>query len=265
VSSQCEVFQGRHPGNLLSGVHQPLDAMMDPGLRPAGMTDWRKAQFLAATSFLACLSFNSCMLATQQDILKLDDSVTQLRKNQADVVAKMTELSGNLESLNSQLESSQQRMTSLSEKLDDLQADLERRLGVLSGQVTGTGGQGPSTPGDLFKLASNDYQAGKFELALVGFRNFISQYPKADLAAQAQYSLGECQFAQKNFADAAREFDKVLQSYPKSEYAPKALYKKGIALQQAGKKAEARDAFRRLIKDYPRNELAKSARDLLSE
>jgi tol-pal system protein YbgF len=117
----------------------------------------------------------------------------------------------------------------------------------------------------MFKLASNDYQAGKFDLALIGFRNFISQYPHAELAAQAQYNIGEGEFARKNYLDAAREYEKVQQYYAKSEFAPKALYKKGVSLQQAGRKADAKEAFRKLIKDYPRNDLSKSARDALSE
>jgi len=214
---------------------------------------------------ICCLSFSGCILATQKDILQLDDSVTQLRKNQADLITKMSDLSGNLESLNSQLESSQQRMSVLSQKLDDLQADLQRRFNVLSGQVTGSSGQGLSAPGDLYRVAYNDFQAGKFDLAIVGFRNFLSQYPKVDLSAQAQYNIGECEFARKNYVDATREFDKVIGSFPKSEFAPKALYKKGLALQQAGKKTESHEALRRLIKEYPHHDLTKSARDLLSE
>ena len=186
--------------------------------------------------FAMAFFFSGCMLATQKDMMQLDDSVTQLRKNQADLVTKMSDLSGNLESLNSQLESSQQRMSALSEKLDDLQADLQRRFSVLSGQVTGNAGQGASSPGDLYRLANNDLQAGKYELAIVGFRNFLVQYPKTDLSAQTQFNIGECEFARKNFVDAAREYDKVLLNFPKSEFAPKALYKKGVSLGQAGKK-----------------------------
>ena len=225
-----------------------------------------KTGLLAVLAVPALMSFSGCMLATQKDVLQLDNNLTQMRKHQADLTSKMVDLSSNLQTLNSQLESSQQRMTTLSQKLDDLQADLQRRFNVLSGQVTGTGGQGTSsTPGDMYKLAYNDYQAGKYDLAVIGFRNFLSQFPHAELAAQAQYNIGECEAARKNYSDSAREFDKVLQSYSKSEYAPKALYKKGISLQQAGRKADAKDAFRRLLKDYPRHELAKSAKDLLSE
>jgi tol-pal system protein YbgF len=223
-------------------------------------------RFLALLALPALvLSFSGCMLATQKDMIQLDDSVTQLRKNQADLVSKMSDLSGNLESLNSQLESSQQRMSVLSQKLDDLQADLARRFSVLSGQVTGSANQGPSTPGDLYRLAYNDFQAGKYDLAIVGFRNFLSQYPKTDLSAQAQYNIGECEYARKNALDASHEFDKVIVNFPKSDFVPKALYKKGVALQQVGKKAESRDALKRLIKDYPHHELVKSAKDLLAE
>src|SRR5687768_18572 len=124
------------------------------------------------------LVLSGCMLATQKDVVQLDASQTRIQKSQADLSSKMTELSGQMESLNSQLESSQQRMTSLSQKLDDLQADLQRRFSVLTGQVTGSAASpGGSTPSDMLRLAQNDFQAGKFDLALVGFRNILSQHP----------------------------------------------------------------------------------------
>lgn len=205
------------------------------------------------------------MLATQQDLLKLDDNMTHLRKNQADLVTKMSDLSGNLEALNSQLESSQQRMTSLSQKLDDLQADLQRRFNVLSGQVTGSGSSGVASPGDLFRIAYNDYQAGKFDLALVGFRNFLTQYSKTEQAPQAQFYLGECEFGRKNYLDAAREYGRVVENYPKSDFAPKALYKRGVAYAQMNKKAEAREALNRVVKDFPHSDVVRSAKEALKE
>ena len=200
-------------------------------------------------------------------MLQLDDSLTKMRATQADLVVKMTDLNASLESLNSQLDSSQQRMTSLSQKLEDLQADLARRMSVLAGEVTGGGsgssGSTTSNPSDIYRLALNDYQAGKYDLALIGFRNFMSQYPRAELSPQAQFEIGECEFARKNFVDAAREYDKVVLLFPKTDMAPKALYKKGIALQSAGRDAEANDALHRVLKDYPHSDAAKSVKDLL--
>lgn len=223
----------------------------------------RKPNFYLFTFYLFPALLGGCTLATQQDILRLDDDLSQLRKNQADLITKMSELGGHLESLNTQLESSQQRMSTLSQKMDDLQADLGRRMNVLSGQVTGTSAPAGSNPGDLYRLAYNDYQAGKFDLALVGFRNFLTQFPKSELAPQAQFYMGECEYARKNWSEAVQEYDQVLGRYPKSDFAPKALFKKGNALQQAGENQQARETFKSLVKEYPRHELAKSARDLL--
>jgi tol-pal system protein YbgF len=220
-------------------------------------------------TFTLLLPFTGCILATQKDMMQLDDNLTQMRKTQADVVVKMTDLSANLESLNSQLDSNQQRMTVLSQKLEDLQADLTRRMNVLAGAVTGGGtvsanaATTTSNPSDIYRLAFNDYQAGKYDLALIGFRNFMSQYPRAELAPQAQFQIGECEFARKNYVDAAHEYDKVVQLFPKSDSAPKALYKKGIALQSAGRTAEAEEMFRRVVKEYPHSDVAKSAKDLI--
>lgn len=206
------------------------------------------------------------MLATQKDMMQLDDNLTKMRATQTDLVVKMTDLSSNLEALNSQLDSSQQRMTSLSQKLDDLQADIQRRMNVLAGQMGG-GSSGSSSqtsnPSDIYRLAFNDYQAGKFDLALIGFRNFVSQYPRTDLAPQAQFEVGECEFARKNYLDAAREYEKAAMASPKSDIASKALYKKGVALQSAGRDNDARDTFKRVIKEYPRSDAAKSAKDIL--
>jgi tol-pal system protein YbgF len=223
-----------------------------------------------APTMVVILSFclSGCMLATQKDMIDLDSNLTQMRKNQADLVTKMLDLSGNLENLNSQLESSQQRMTTLSQKIDDLQADITRRMNVLSGQVTGTSSGGTASgssanPGEMFRLAQNDYQAGKFDLALIEFRNLLTQFPHAELASQAQYQIGECEFARKNYNDAAREYEKVVAQYPKSDAAPKALLKKGIAFQSGGKPGEARETFRRVIKDFPHHEVARSAKELL--
>ena len=86
---------------------------------------------LRVAALVAVMSLQGCMLATQEDILKLDSDLNKMRQGQADVITKMSELSGNLQSLNSQLESSQQRMTLLSQKLDDLQADIDQRMKVL--------------------------------------------------------------------------------------------------------------------------------------
>jgi tol-pal system protein YbgF len=211
----------------------------------------------------AALLLQGCMLATQQDTLKLGADVNKVREQQVDLVTKMSELSANLQSLNSQLETSQERMTMLSQKMDDLQADIARRRNVLSGQVTGTSTPSASTPSDVHRLAYNDYQAGKFDLAIVGFRNFMSQFPKSELAPQVQYYIGECEYARKDYADAAKEYDRTVHMFPRSDYAPKALFKRGVALQQLNRGEDAVKAFRRLIKDYPQHELARSARDIL--
>jgi tol-pal system protein YbgF len=221
---------------------------------------------LTFSAIVAAVSLNGCMLATQQDMLRLGDDINSMRKKQADLVTKMTELNGNLAGLNSQLESSQQRMTTLSQKLDDLQADLARRFNVLTGQVTGTSGGGSSSnPSDAYRVAFNDYQAGKFELALVGFRNFAKQFPSSELAPQAIFYAGECEFARKNFLDAAREYARVVDQYGKSDFAPKALFKRGMSLQQINRTNDAKETMRRLIKEHPNHELARSARAILKE
>src|SRR6185312_15016612 len=179
---------------------------------------------IAAVALLAVLAlpFGGCMLATQQDVMKLDDDLIHLRKNQADLVTKMTDLSGNLESLNSQLESSQQQMTSLAQKLDDLQADIDRRMGILSGQMSGTPASGAATtPGDAYRIAYNDYQAGKFDLAAVGFRNLLAQFPNRMSRRRRSSIWASAPLPAKTTAAPPGNTKGLISSIPKASLRPK--------------------------------------------
>lgn len=214
-----------------------------------------------ASSFV----LSGCVVATRQDMVRLSKDINGLRANQADLVNKLDKLSENMRVLGSQLETSQSRMSTLSQKLDDVQADLARRMSVLSGQVTGTSTPGPPTPSDVYRLAYNDFTAGKYDLALVGFRNYLSQFPKGELVSRVKFNMGECHFARRSWAEAAAAYEKVVEDHPKSEVAPAALYKKALALQEAKKRSEAKRALEVLLQQYPHADEAASAKDLLKE
>lgn len=96
-------------------------------------------------------------------------------------------------------------------------------------------------------LLQQDYGA-----AQAGFSDFLKRYPSDALAPNALYWLGESQFVQRNFADAAEAFDLVTTAYGGSGKAPDAYLKRGMALAQLGKKPEACSVFRDLAAKYPK-------------
>jgi tol-pal system protein YbgF len=106
-------------------------------------------------------------------------------------------------------------------------------------------------------------RAGKPEEARKRFESFLSSWPKSDLAANAQYWIGESLYNQDRYADAVISFRQVHQSHPKHAKAAAALLKMGMAYQKLGDAQNARFYWEALLSDYPRSEPAGLARKML--
>jgi tol-pal system protein YbgF len=95
-------------------------------------------------------------------------------------------------------------------------------------------------------LDRKDYKA-----ALSRFKDFLKKYPKSKLAGNAQYWIGECHYALKEFDQAILEFDAVRRKYPQSEKVPAALLKQGFAFGELGEKVNARLILQEIVEKYP--------------
>ncbi len=120
--------------------------------------------------------------------------------------------------------------------------------------------------------AIRDYQqqyallrAGDLDGAIEGFGRFIQRYPSSPLAANAQYWLGECYYAQRRFSQAIVEFERVYTQYPSSEKVPAALLKIGYSNLELEKPATARSIFRQIVRSYPQSPEAAKAYARLTE
>src|SRR6266850_2378400 len=65
-------------------------------------------------------------------------------------------------------------------------------------------------------------------------QDFLNRYPKDELAANAQYWLGETYYSEKKWNDAIVEFQKVLKEHKGSDKVPDALLKIGMSFQAQG-------------------------------
>jgi tol-pal system protein YbgF len=115
----------------------------------------------------------------------------------------------------------------------------------------------------LFENAFRDQNAGRFDLAISGYNDFLKFYPEDPNAARAQLNIGEAHRGQKKYDQAAQDYDAVIERYPASDITPDAYLLKGMALKEAGKKADAATTFRALITKYPRKDQASQAKDQL--
>jgi len=85
-------------------------------------------------------------------------------------------------------------------------------------------------PEALFRGAMREFRAGRFQRALTGFQQLTGDLPARDtLVPQVRFFLAECQFGQRDFVTAAREFRRVADEFPTDSLAPWALLRAGDA------------------------------------
>lgn len=117
---------------------------------------------------------------------------------------------------------------------------------------------------DLYDRAYRDVSQGNYDLAIDGFRDFLSRYPDDTLADNAQYWLGECHYVQDHVTEAAREFERVLSDHPDGDKVPAAKLKLGYCALRQNDVARARRWFDDIVKNHPASDEARSARNKLA-
>jgi tol-pal system protein YbgF len=116
----------------------------------------------------------------------------------------------------------------------------------------------------IYDNAYLDLNRGNYALALLGFRDFLAKDPQSDLADNAQYWIGECYYAQRDFAQAIEEFRLVERQYPQGEKVPASLLKVAYAQLQLEDRDAARATLEDLIGRFPSSNEAAQARTKLS-
>ena len=120
-------------------------------------------------------------------------------------------------------------------------------------------------PKQLYDAAYLDLTKGKYDLAITGFSNYLKYFPETEQADNAQYWLGECHYAKKNYTKAAIEFHRVLENYSTGDKVPSALYKLGLSLLELKSVGQANKYFQELVDKYPHTQEAKLAKKKLKK
>ncbi len=81
------------------------------------------------------------------------------------------------------------------------------------------------TSKEHFEYAMRFFQKKNWTKAQEEFSLVTYKYSGSDVADDAQYYIGECNFKLKDYVSAASEFDRLVTSYPKSEWVEMAMYR----------------------------------------
>ena len=225
--------------------------------------------------------------AMQNDTRRTADQVATLQDSVSNNVAKsLTPVNG----LNTRVESMSDDVRALKDSIADLSSRLERmdaKITDLKNQLQiiqnppaapgATGPGGPTTPGQSgaptgpvtpppgmsadrsYTEALRDLQTGKSDLAYSEFQQFLTYFPNTELAANAQYYLGEIDYNRQNYTGAIQAFDAVLERYPDNPKTPDAHYMKAMALLKSNQRNKAVQEFRVLVQNYSHTDDARKA------
>lgn len=125
-----------------------------------------------------------------------------------------------------------------------------------------------STGGDAQKLyedASTLFKNKKYREAREKFNIFLKQFPKNELADNAQFWIGETYYAEKDFEGAILAYETLLKGYPASRKTAGALLKQGMAFAELDDRKTAKVIFQKLIDKHPDSKEAQVARKKIAE
>ena len=121
------------------------------------------------------------------------------------------------------------------------------------------------TDQQIYQRGVEAFDGKRYDDARAAFADLITRYPKSDLADNARFWTGESYYAQKDYASAILEYEKVVKDYPSGDKVPAALLKEGYAFLEIGEKDGGVATLHDLINKFPKSEEAKKARDKLAK
>jgi tol-pal system protein YbgF len=189
---------------------------------------------------------------------------TTLQKQQADGGTKTDQLSGQIQALNDTMDEIKVRLAKVTKQLEDMQSAQQSLAAQQATQQAAQQAAASAPPPDvLYNNALRDYNGGKNDLALQEFSDYVKFYPNTDLAGNCYFYLGEIQYRQANYQQAAQSYDQVLQNFPSGNKAASAQLKKGFSLIELGKQDDGVTELKHLIQRYPHSPEALQARERL--
>lgn len=242
--------------------------------------------FLAGICSLPLLS--GCV-ATQRDVLDLENqtdelktqiadlkkSLNSLQENQADLTVQMNQLHEDLSTFTEAARENQDQMSQLSSKLDDMSARVENKVTSIGASLTATQLKNlqeqkaelqkeeqarANSPTELFNTADVRLAMRSYALAAKGFEQYVAKFPQGALIDVANYKLGQAYYGERQWEDAGKQFAVVLQNYPKSGMTASARLMYAVCLLNMKRSPdEARQYLESVVSDFPHTPESRAA------
>jgi len=120
----------------------------------------------------------------------------------------------------------------------------------------------PLLPDDketLWNQAAERTKAGQTSQGRHFYRVFIQRFPADPRAAEAYLAIGHSFMNEKQYPNAAAEFQRLLDTYPRASEVPEAMWQLSLAFIQLHFCADARSLLGDLVKRFPKSSPAADA------
>lgn len=182
---------------------------------------------------------------------------------------QLSALYSRMDDLESQLALANQKIEVLGNSLQRLERPRQEAPPMDEGSATDTGDPAglpdAGSPEELYRSAFADYRRGNYELAVVGFKAFLEQFPTNANAGDAHYWLGECHYANGDFEQAIKSYDRVIQNHPQNSHVRGAYLKKGYAYIESNQVALGVVQLYHIIDNFPGTSEANLAQQRLEK
>ncbi len=109
------------------------------------------------------------------------------------------------------------------------------------------------------------FQEKKFKESRKKFEVFLREYPKSQLADNAQFWSAESYYAEKDFENAILSYETLLKKYPESSKASGGMLKQGFAFIEIGDRKTGKIILTKVMEKYPGSKDAELAKKKLAE
>jgi tol-pal system protein YbgF len=205
----------------------------------------------------------------KEDVQNFKKVSSKSDQNIADVVERLhkinAELIANIDDLQSKIEILQGRIEELGYKLSKYDSgEIETSYNIGGDEVKKSAEKSEEFKANqVFVSAQNDFRKGYYDLAILGFKQFLTLSDDSAKQAEAQFWIGECFYSDNNLEDAIAEFDNFIRTYPSDTRIPGAMYKKAVAYFRLKKPSISKTVLQEIVKKYPKSPEAKLAKERL--
>ena len=194
----------------------------------------------------------------------------QLKRNSADLGAKVDQLGRELSQIKGLITKSNQytnqvrgELAQLKKQYDLKTAELQQKILMLEARLLKSEQKSAepklTTANDFYKKGKAAFDSADYPTARKYFQYVVVKFPGSNRAPFAQYYRAEAYFLAKEYAAAIRQYQKVFDKFDKSSMADDAAFRAGEAAEALKRCTEARAYYGHLRRKYPSSSFVKRA------